>query len=131
MQRVLPDNFQNLAILVEALPLNEWAPAYPFSGIVINVNIATRAHRDRADEEVCMVITISQCEGGALVLHESGLVVESRNRNCVGFPSVTQTHYNLDFNGLRASVVLHTDKDLQRWFKDMNGWIDNIYFKGR
>lgn len=121
MQRVLPDNFQNLAILVEALPLNEWAPAYPFSGIVINVNIATRAHRDRADEEVCMVITISQCEGGALVLHESGLVVESRNGDCVGFPSVTQTHYNLDFTGLRASMVLHTDKDLQRWFKDMNG----------
>jgi hypothetical protein len=131
MQRVLPDNFQNLSILVEALPLNEWAPAYPFSGIVINVNIATRAHRDQGDAEVCLVITISQCEGGALVLHESGIVVQSSNGDCVGLPSVTQTHYNLDFIGLRASLVLHTDKDLQRWFKDMNGWVDNLYFSSR
>ena len=113
MQKVLPDKFKNLSILVDALPLNEWMPAYPFSGIVINVNIATRAHRDKADEEVCLVITISECLGGALVLHESGIVVESDNGDCVGFSSVTQTHYNLDFIGLRASMVLHTDKDLQ------------------
>jgi hypothetical protein len=128
MQKILPVNFQNLAVLVEALPLNEWAPAYPFSGIVINVNIATRAHRDKGDEEVCLVISISQCDGGALVLHEAGIVVEAENGDCVGFPSVTQTHYNLDYIGLRASMVLHTDKDLQRWYKNMNGWIDNIYF---
>ena len=117
MQNFLPNNFHNLSILVDALPLNEWAPAYPFSGIVVNVNIATRGHRDKADEDLCMVITISECEGGALVLHESGIVVESGNGDCVGFSSVTQTHYNLDFIGLRASLVLHTDKDLQHWFK--------------
>jgi hypothetical protein len=128
MQKILPENFKNLAVLVETLPLNEWTPIYPFSGIIVNVNIATRAHRDEGDEELCMVITVSDCEGGALVLHEAGIVVESSNGDCVGFPSVTQTHYNLDFTGLRASLVFHTDKDLQRWFKNMNGWMDNIYF---
>jgi hypothetical protein len=131
MQKILPDNFKNLGVLVETLPLNEWTPIYPFSGIIVNVNIATRGHRDEGDEELCMVITVSDCEGGALVLHEAGIVVESSNGDCVGFPSVTQTHYNLDFTGLRASLVFHTDKDLQRWFKNMNGWIDNIYFSGR
>ena len=78
-----------------------------------------------------MVLTISECEGGALVLHESGIVVETGNGDSVCFPSVTQTHYNLDFWGLRGSLVFHTDKDLQRWFKNMNGWIDNDYFSGR
>jgi hypothetical protein len=98
---------------------------------VVNVNIATRAHRDQADEQVCMVVTISECEGGALVLHEAGIIVESRSGDGVIFPSVSQTHYNLDFCGLRASLVFHTDKDLQRWFKNMNGWMDNIYFSVR
>ena len=116
MQKILPENFKNLAVLVEKLPLNEWTPIYPFSGIIVNVNIATRAHRDEGNEELCMVITVSDCEGGALVLHEAGIVVESSNGDCIGFPSVTQTHYNLDFTGLRASLVFkfHTDKDLQR-----------------
>ena len=131
VQKILLDNFKNLGNLVETLPLNEWMPAYPFSGIVINVNTATCTHRDKADEQFCMVPTVSQCEGSALVLHESGIVVESSNGDCIGFPSVTQTHYNLDFNGLRASLVFHTDKDLQCWFKNMNGWINSIHFSGR
>jgi hypothetical protein len=117
---------------METLPLNELTPSFPFSGIVVNVNTATRAHRDQADEQLCMVVTISECKGGALVLHESGIVVECANGDCIGFSSVTQTHYNLDFSGLRASLVFHTDKDFQRWFKNMNGWINNIYFsRGR
>jgi len=89
MQNVLPTNFKDLGNLVEKLPLNEWAPAYPWSGIVVNVNIATHAHRDKADEQVCMVLTISECEGGALILHEVGIVVESRSGDAVVFPSIS------------------------------------------
>lgn len=31
---------------------------YTFSGIVVNVTIATCTHRDQDDEEFCLVITI-------------------------------------------------------------------------
>jgi hypothetical protein len=97
MQNVLSTNFNNLGNLVEMLPLNEWAPAYPWSSIVVNANIATCAHRDKANKQVCMVLTISECKEEALVLHEAGIVVKSRSGNAVVFPSVSQTHYNLDF----------------------------------
>jgi hypothetical protein len=131
MQNVLPTNFNDLDNLVEILPLNEWALAYSWSSIVVNANIATCTHRDKANEQVCMILTISECKGEVLVLHEVGIVVESRSGDAVVFPSISQAHYNLDFCGLRAFLVFHTDKDLQCWFKNINGWMDNIYFSGQ
>ena len=108
------------------LPSNSFAPADPWSGIVVNANCATRAHRDVGDDDYCMVVVVSDCEGGDLVFHELGLVFSARNASI--FLSTKLTHYNLDFKGTRGSLVLHSDKAGKRWEDDANGWKRNTYF---
>ena len=66
------------------LPSNSFAPADPWSGIVVNANCATRAHRDVGDDDYCMVVVVSDCEGGDLVFHELGLVFSARNVSKLG-----------------------------------------------
>jgi hypothetical protein len=115
---------------VDMLPNNESSPARPWSGIVANANTATRAHHDVGDNEICMVLIISDCKGGALVLHELGLVFDGRNGDASIFQSVGITHYNLDFVGVRGSLVFHNDRAGVRWAKDANGWVNNTFFMG-
>lgn len=62
-----------------------------------------------------------------MVLYEPGLVLDLKNGNFVVFSSNKITHFNLDFEGVRGSLVLHTDKALERWQKDFNGWKTNVY----
>ena len=110
------------------LPSNSFAPADPWSGIVVNANCATRAHRDVGDDDYCMVVVVSDCEGGDLVFHELGLVFSARNGDASIFRSSKLTHYNLDFKGTRGSLVFHSDKAGKRWEDDANGWKRNTYF---
>jgi hypothetical protein len=35
------------------------------------------------------------------------------------------THFNLHFEGVRASLVLHSDKYGDQWVRDRNGWLPN------
>jgi hypothetical protein len=128
MEVLLPEKSMELSKWIEQLPYNDISPAYPFSGVVVNTNIATRAHRDPGDDEICMVLTISDCVGGDIVLFELGLVIETRSGDAEIFRSTDQTHFNLDFNGLRASLVLHSDRAGKRWNDDANGWAHNQYF---
>lgn len=123
-----PKTASSLREWIEVLPNNASSPARPWSGVVVNANIATRAHRDKGDKRFCMVLVISDCQRGDLVLHELGLVIACRNGDASIFRSVGLTHYNLDFDGKRASLVFHNDRAGDRWAKDANGWIENIYF---
>lgn len=113
---------------LQNLPLNGNAVGDPWSGIVVNANCATRAHRDVGDDDHCMVLVASDCTGGDLVFHELGLVFSARNGDATVFRSVSLTHYNLNFKGTRGSLVFHSDKAGARWKKDGNGWKQNIYF---
>lgn len=114
----------------EVLPGNAHSIAHPFLSLVINLNVATLAHRDRQDKSICVVLPVGEFEGGALCLYEAGLVVPLRNGDFIAFPSAGMTHFNLHFSGQRASLVLHTDREIDKWSKGgQNGWEDNSHFR--
>ena len=48
----------------EVLPGNVFSPVHPFLSLVINLNVATLAHRDRQDKELCVVLAVGDFDGG-------------------------------------------------------------------
>lgn len=124
----MPGTYEHLDSYVRILPGNNTAVSAPFLGLVINLNVVTAAHRDSKDDGVCLVLAIGDFEGGELVLYEPGLVVPLRNGDFVIFPSCKSTHFNLHFKGRRASIVLHTDREMTKWLEERNGWSTNTNF---
>jgi hypothetical protein len=114
--------------LVEMLPGKPDSPVAPFLSLVININVATLAHRDAKDKLLCLVLAVGRFSGGGLVLKEQGLVVELGHGDFVVFTSGDTTHFNLEYVGERASLVLHTDGGFDKWKDDRNGWRDHAFF---
>ncbi|KAJ3549360.1 hypothetical protein NMY22_g923 [Coprinellus aureogranulatus] len=129
LKQLLPDTYEILSEAVEILPLGDTVPAHPFMGFVLNFNVVTRIHRDFHDKEICLVFQLSSCKGGELVLVEPGLVVAMENGHGILFKSHQITHLNLDYEGKRVSLVFHTDKAMDDWVTQFNGWGENIYFR--
>ena len=95
----------------------------------MNLNVATLAHRDRQDKTLCVVLVLGEHTGGELCLYEAGLVLPLHTGHFIAFPSARLTHFNLHFSGQRASLVLHTDKEMWTWTDHgRNGWLDNEHF---
>ena len=89
-------------------------------------------HRDWDDTDICSVMVVSDCLGGALVIVELGLVIDLQNGDQILFKSSELTHFNLHFEGLRSSFVFHTDRAADAWIADenpRNGWALNKYFR--
>jgi predicted 2-oxoglutarate/Fe(II)-dependent dioxygenase YbiX len=128
LKRLLPIDCKILEKWIEALPLKEASAVHPFGGFVININVATSGHRDWMDKLICMVLVISDCEGGELVLYEPGLVLDLRSGDMAVFPSDDITHFNLHFKGKRISLVFHTDKTAVKWEEDRNAWVTHQNF---
>lgn len=129
IQGVLPNEYQNLSLHADSLPGNAHTIAYPFLSVVVNLNVATLGHRDSKDKGLCVVIVIGDFENGELCLYEPGLVVPLRSGDFLVFPSARITHYNVHYSGCRASIVLHTDREIDKWTNQQrNGWEDNMYF---
>lgn len=137
MAELFPENFKILSQFVDVLPCNFVSPVYPFSGFVININVATRVHRDWKDSDICLVISFSDAEDrsdqvkgddGALCFQELGLAIRLHSGVPVVFCSKDLSHFNRHFKGYRASLVLHTDHGLKGWATDMNGWKDNVHY---
>lgn len=124
----LPREYQIFVELVEMLPGRPDSPVAPFVSLVLNINVATLAHRDAKDKLLCLVLAVGHFSGGGLVLREPGLVVELRHGDFVCFPSGDTTHFNLEYVGERASLVMHTDGGFDKWKVDRNGWRDNPFF---
>jgi hypothetical protein len=114
-------------VFSDSLPNAENATAHPFTGIVININVATLGHRDRKDKMICLVLPIGDYIGGELCLYEPGLVLQLKSGDMVIFPSHKYTHFNMDFEGIRASIVLHSDKEGDKWLGDRNSWKKNVH----
>lgn len=122
---IMPDEYAHLDVYARLLPGNNQPLASPFIGLVINLNVATAAHRDSKDESLCLVLAVGSFTGGDLVLYEPGLVIPLRNGDFVIFPSCDVTHFNLHYRGRRASIVLQTDREMVKWHSTRNGWSDN------
>ena len=129
IQRLLPQEFRDLSLDAESLPGNVHPIAYPFLSVVVNLNVTTLGHRDSKDKGFCVVIAIGDFENGELCLYEPGLVVPLRPGHFIIFPSARITHFNIHYSGCRASIVLHTDGEIDKWTHGQrNGWEDNVYF---
>jgi len=112
------------------LPAGAPSPASPsgFGGFVVNLNVCTRIHRDPEDLRFCVVLVLSEsCRGGDLCFQELGLRLSLRNGDMVVFQSHALSHFNLHFQGKRASVVLHTDRAGLQWIDTRNGWIQSAF----
>ena len=83
---------------------------------------------DSKDDGVCLVLAIGDYDGWELVLYEPGLVVPLAHGDFTMFPSCKLTHFNLHYKGHRASIVLHTDREIIKWRMDRNGWSNNRSF---
>ena len=92
MAKVLPEHTKILQQWVDILLSNEFSLVFPFSGLAVNVNMATHAHRDWEDLSLCLVLEISDCEKGELCMMEPGLVLCLRSGDAVAFPSHKITH---------------------------------------
>jgi len=101
-----------------------------FTGYVVNLNVTTKIYRDANNKDICLVIVVtSDCEGGELCLMEPGLVLALHNGDVIVFPSCKISHFNQHYKGCRASLVLQSDKWLNGWLKDGNGWDRNIHIR--
>ncbi|KAJ3748283.1 hypothetical protein EV360DRAFT_56921, partial [Lentinula raphanica] len=112
-----------LEAMIDIMPLHDTTPIRPFTGLVININSVTAAHKDVGDLGGCFVISLGSYKGGKLCLYQPRLAVETRNRDIVSFKS--QVNFNLHYHGDRCSVVVQTDKQGLLYSKDGNGWKDN------
>jgi hypothetical protein len=107
---------------VDVLPLNHYPRTYPFASYVINVQGATAGHKDMRDKIWCVTIPFGDYSGGSLALYEAGVVVEKGVGDVIIFPSSLFTHFNLDFEGIRCSLILFSDRHGDDWAEGRNGW---------
>ena len=99
-------------IIENKLPLYGTSPGRKHGGYALNYLGCTIGHRDIRDACVCVVVPIGMFVGGELGLHEPGLVFGLQAGHVIAFYSKKVTHFNLDFEGVRHSIVLHTDDSL-------------------
>lgn len=126
---LLPEEAKLVSAYANALPGGGFSPAYPFGGFVINLNVATKIHRDNLDKSICVVMALSKegLEGGDLCFLEPGIRLPLQNGDMIIFPSAQISHFNLDFKGERASLVFHSDGSGDNWVENRNGWEGSLF----
>ncbi|KAJ7665586.1 hypothetical protein B0H17DRAFT_951389 [Mycena rosella] len=126
----LPDDYDEIRIYAEALPLGASSPAYPFGGFVVNISACSWAHRDEGDKLMCFVIPAGRFKGGQLCLFETGFCFDLHVGDVLAFPSCDLTHFNQHYQGLRTTLVLHSDRQGDAWIRDCNGWSAHVVRHG-
>lgn len=114
----MPQEYKELEVHCDFLPLHDQPPGRPFTSMVVNLGAVTKGHRDGGDKTWCGTFTIGDCKGGQICCYEAGLVLESRPSDFITFESQEQTHFNLNVEGIRASIVLHSDRTMDSWSGD-------------
>lgn len=95
---------------------------YPFTKLVVNLGAQTQGHIDPKDNDLCVVVPFGEWEGGELCLYQPGVVLELEPGDVVVFPSNRIAHFNLEISGLRGSLVMATDVNLDAWKANRNHW---------
>jgi hypothetical protein len=109
-----PDEVESLAFLVDLMPQGTTQAKWPFTGFVTNVNVATNIHFDRKDSLLCVSFALGEWLDGDLVLAgPSGLVYPMRPGHLIVFNSLRIPHFNLLYEGIRMSFVVHSDDALK------------------
>ncbi|KAH9910233.1 uncharacterized protein B0H18DRAFT_838686, partial [Fomitopsis serialis] len=58
IQILFPQEYAEMSVDAEVLPGNAGSIVHPFLSLVINLNVATSAHRDSMDKTLCVVLPI-------------------------------------------------------------------------
>lgn len=119
--------FTSVEGTIDIVPLNDISPVWPFQSFVLNLNCATLLHKDGGDLEGCIVLVLGSHEGGELCVYEPRLVLEMKHGDFCVFASHRYSHFNLHYKGVRASIVIHSDKSGVGYQRDGNGWDKNEY----
>ncbi|KAJ3965340.1 hypothetical protein EV361DRAFT_1020368 [Lentinula raphanica] len=122
-----PDQFKEINGMIDIIPLHDLSPVKPFTSFVLNLNVTTLLHKDHGDKSGCIVLSIGSHTGGELCLLEPRLALQLRHGDWVVFPSQHYTHFNLHYSGVRASLVIQSDKEGTSYEKNGNGWDMNIF----
>jgi hypothetical protein len=129
MAHYLPEEYKEIKVFADVLPLNQFPASYPFSSFVLNIHASTQGHKDAKDKKFCCVIPFGKWVHGQLVLHEPGIVLDLTPGDVVIFPSRHITHFNLHVDGVRCSLTLFSDNHAQDWVRFRNGWQDHMVVK--
>jgi hypothetical protein len=91
--------------------------SFPFCMTVLNIQPATRAHRDFSDEvdSICLILALGDYEGGDLCL-----CLELLHGSFVAIRSKRDLHFNLHFKGQQFSFVFTSDHGLRWWEQNRN-----------
>ena len=125
---MLPEEYKIEQSFANVFPGADVSPVFPFSGIVINLNVQTLIHRDSEDVILCLVLAIGDFVNGDLCFSDAGLRIELQNGEWVVFDSRRTAHFNMPYVGRRASFVLHSDRVGELWVKNKNGWKEHNDF---
>ena len=71
----MPDSYKKLVEHDNCLPCGESFAEYSFGGIIFDLNVATKNHKDTENLDLCLIIIISKCMGGDIVLLDPGLTL--------------------------------------------------------
>ncbi|KAJ3831436.1 hypothetical protein F5878DRAFT_503979, partial [Lentinula raphanica] len=61
--------------MIDVMPMQDFTPVRPFTGLVININVSTGAHQDIGDAGGCFVISLGSYQGGEICLYQPRLAV--------------------------------------------------------
>ncbi|KAJ3991167.1 hypothetical protein F5050DRAFT_1872767 [Lentinula boryana] len=122
-----PEELKDVVTNVDIFPLNDSSPISPFTSFVLNINVETGAHRDDGDCGLCLILALGHHTGGELCLYEPRIMLNLVHGDWVAFDSKSITHFNMKYNGIRCSAVIHSDKTGIAHQKDGNGWDGNNY----
>ena len=135
MKSHLPEDWNSLECITSVVPDALGLPGYPFTGLVLNIQAVTEAHKDPMDGSLCMVIPFGPIKnpgetpwnGAGLCFAELGQVWKLANYQPVLFDSQRITHFNLKGHGYRCSLVLSIDKALYKYEEtNRNHWGKHI-----
>lgn len=130
MKRFYPEKYKKMIEgYASCLPFMTVNPFHPFTSCTVNVNARSGPHKDLNDAfKSCNTANFGFFSGGELVLWECGLIIRTGVLELITFYSALILHANLDYDGFRGSLVLHTEKEGENKYaqRDNNGWSNVI-----
>ncbi|KAF4586308.1 hypothetical protein EYR38_010583 [Pleurotus pulmonarius] len=121
LQTLLPKEYNIEKIFAEFLPGDEVSPVFPFSGVVVNLNVQTIEHCDGMDTLMCLVLAIGSFRDGDICLREAGLRLQLRNGDWLVFDSKNITHFNMPYVVTRSNTAAVSSPPLTKKAKKGKG----------
>ncbi|KAJ8503305.1 hypothetical protein ONZ45_g10968 [Pleurotus djamor] len=97
LESLLPLEYKIEKMFADIFPGVDISPVFPFSGIVVNLNVQTLIHRDCKDVLLCLVLAIGDFVDGDICFSDPGLRIQLRNGEWIVFDSQRMAHFNMPY----------------------------------